>query len=367
MKVGIMTHGLDKPRLSGPANYTYNLCKNLLNISNDEFYFIHHNKNSKHELYEKGTEVVIPKYLLLSGGFLKNYGFDIVHFRLIRPFWGILTFKRIATTSDSVWAALRPRNFSDKCKTFRIKGTHWFFKEWLDFVIATSNSAKRSLVKYARIPEHKIKVIYNGVDFDKFRPTNQEELESFRKKHGIDYPYILHVSNAQPIKNPVMLVKSFYECKKRGIKHKLVIVGATRARWEKRIMGLVDQLGLKNDIKFFGFVSQEELRGFYNGASLFFLPSLKESFGLVLLEAMACGCPVVSSNAYSIPEVTGDAALLASNPRSSSEFSNFIFQLLSDETLRNELSKKSLVRARKFSWEATARKTLETYKQVLNC
>lgn len=364
MKVGILTDGVDKPVLTGPANYTYNLCKNLLKISNDELCFIHHDKSSKRELYEKGTEVVIPKYLLLSGGFLRNYGFDIVHFRRIRPFWGILTFRRIVTTSDSVWAALRPRSFHDRFKTFWTKGTHWFFKELLDSVIATSNSSKRSLVKYARIPEHKIKVIYNGVDFDKFRPMNQEELESFRKKHGIDYPYILHVSNYLPYKNPVMLVKSFYECKKRGIRHKLVIVGA---RWERSgIMEMVDRLGLKRDVKFFGFASQEKLCGFYNGASLFFLPSLKESFGLVLLEAMACGCPVVSSNVYSIPEVTGDVALLSSDTRSSSEFSDLMFQLLSDASLRTELSKKSLVRARKFDWEVTARKTLETYKQVLN-
>ena len=364
MKVGIMTHGLDRPVLTGPANYTYNLCRNLLKISNDEFYFIHHNKNAKNELYEKGNEVVIQKHLLLSGGFLRNYGFDIVHFRLIRPFWGILTFKRIATSTDSVWAALRPRGYLDKCKTFWTKGTHWFFKEWLDFVIATSNSAKRSLVKYAKIPEHKTKVIYNGVDFDKFKPMNDEELESFRKKHEIDYPYILHASNYHPIKNPVILVKTFYECKKRGINHKLVIVGA---RWERSaIMEMIETLGIKNHVKFFGFVSQEELSGFCNGASLFFLPSLKEAFPSVLLEAMACGCPIVSSNAYGIPEATGDTALLSSNPRSSSEFSDLILQLLSNDTLRIELSKKSLARARKFDWGVTARKTLETYRQNLN-
>lgn len=364
MKVGIMTHGLDRPVLTGPANYTYNLCKNLLKISNDEFYFIHHNKNAKNELYEKGNEVVIQKYLLLSGGFLRNYDFDIVHFRMIRPFWGILTFKRIVTSTDSVWAALRPRRFIDKCKTFWTKGTHWFFREWLDFVIATSNSAKRSLVKYAKIPEHKIRVIYNGVDFDTFRPTKEEESESFRKKYEISYPYILHVSNYHPIKNPVVLVKTFYECKKKGINHNLVIVGA---RWEKSgIMGMIERLGLKNDVKFFGFASQQELCGFYNGANLFFLPSVKEAFPSVLLEAMACGCPVVSSNAYGIPEATGDAALLSSNPRSSSEFSDHILQLLSDDALRTELSKKSLVRARKFDWEVTARKTVETYRQILN-
>ena len=364
MKIGIFTDGIDKSILTGPANYTHNLCKNLLKISNDEFCFIHHDRSSKHALYKKGTEVVIPKYLLLSGGFLKDYGFDVVHFRRIRPFWGILTFRRIVTTTDSVWAALRPRRVLDNLKTFWTKGTHWFSKGFLDLIIATSNSAKRSLVKYARIPEHKIRVIYNGVDFDKFRPMNQEELELFKKKNRIDYPYILHVSNYHPIKNPVILIKSFHECKKRGIKHKLIVVGA---RWDKsQIMEIADELGVAKDIKFFGFANQEELGGFYNGASLFFLPSLKESFSLVLLEAMACGCPVVSSNAYSIPEVTGHAALLSDNPRSHSEFSNHIVQLLSDKSLRTELSKKSLDRARRFDWEVTARKTLETYKQVLS-
>ena len=364
MKVGILTDGIDKPVFTGPANYTYNLCKNLLRISNDEFCFIHHDTSSRHELYDKGTEVVMPKYLLLSGGFLKNYGFDIVHFRRIRPFWGLLAFRRIVTSTDSVWAALRPRSLRAKWKSLYTKTTHRFFKKLLDFVITTSNSARRSLVKYAGIPEHKIEVIYNGVDFDKFRPMNQEELELFKKKNRIDYPYILHVSNYNPIKNPVILIKSFHECRKRRIKHKLMVVGA---RWDKsQIMEIADKLGVAKDIRFFGFANQEELCGFYNGASLFFFPSLKEAFPSVLLEAMACGCPIVSSNVYGIPEATGEAALLSSNPRSRLEFSHFILQVLSDTSLRTELSKKSLARARKFDWETTARKTLETYKQVVD-
>ena len=363
MKVGILTDGIDKPVLTGPANYTFNLCKNLLNMSNDELCFIHHDKGSRHELYEKGTEVVIPKYLLLAGSFLKNYGFDIVHFRRIRPFWGLLNFKRIVTSTDSVWAALRPRSLRDKWGSFYTKTTHWLFRELLDFVITTSNSAKRTLVKYAGIPEYRIRTIYNGVDFDTFRPINQEELESFKKKYGIDYPYILHVSNYHPVKDPVILLKSFYECKKKGFKHKMVVVGA---RWKRsRIMKMISQLGLQNDVRFFGFVTQHELCRFFNGASLFFLPSLKEAFPSVALEAMACGCPIVSSNAYGIPEATGEAALLANNPRSSSEFSDLMIQLLLDNSLKTEVVKKSLTRARKFDWGITARRTLEIYRQVV--
>jgi glycosyltransferase involved in cell wall biosynthesis len=315
-------------------------------------------------LYEKGTEVIIPKYLLLSGGFLRSYGFDLVHFRRIRPFWGLLNFKRVVTSTDDPWASLKPRGLNNKFKRFYIKNTHWFFRNWLDLVITTSNSAKGSLIKYAGIPDHKINVIYNGVDFNIFKPIKNEVLNSFKKKFGIDYPFILHVSNYHPIKNPVILLRSYYKCKKLGIKHKLVIVGG---RWEKsQIMEVIAKLELASDIKFFGYANQKLLCQFYNAADLFFLPSLKETFPSVILEALACGCPIVSSNTHGIPEAAGAAALLADNPGSSSQFSQLITQILSDDSLRTWLSKKALFRSKKFDWKQTARKTLEIYKKVLN-
>ena len=126
----------------------------------------------------------------------------------------------------------------------------------------------------------------------------------------------------------------------------------------------IEKMDLKNQVYFPGYIGPTDLVYFYNLAEVFLFPSLYEGFGLPVLEAMACGCPVITSNISALPEVVGDAAILV-NPYSVEEISTAMEKVLTNKTLRLELAEKGLKRAREFSWKKNARETLELYKKVL--
>ena len=130
-------------------------------------------------------------------------------------------------------------------------------------------------------------------------------------------------------------------------------------------MKLRDTLGLGEQIVYLGFVSDDELIALYNCALAMIYPSLYEGFGLPLLEAMACGCPVVASNATSLPEVVGDAGLLC-NPDDHTDMADAIEQVISSDSLRATMAEKGLVRVKKFSWQRAAQETLAVYEKVLS-
>jgi glycosyltransferase involved in cell wall biosynthesis len=176
---------------------------------------------------------------------------------------------------------------------------------------------------------------------------------------------ILYVGNEHPRKNVEGLVKAFYRLKKkyrRGLK--IIKVGGSC--WfgaRSRLNALVDALGLQRDLIFSEFASEEHLIALYNAADVFVFPSFYEGFGLPVLEAMACGCPVVASNTSSLPEVVGDAGILV-NPYNINGLANAMYEVLANEGLREDLTKRGLARAKRFSWEKTARETLKVYQEV---
>jgi glycosyltransferase involved in cell wall biosynthesis len=141
------------------------------------------------------------------------------------------------------------------------------------------------------------------------------------------------------------------------------VVGARKWKYSP-IFETVKQLGLENHVHFMGFVPEDELPALYNGADLFVFPSLYEGFGLPVLEAMACGTPVITSNVSSLPEVAGNAALLV-DPYNVDELADAMRRILSDPALAADLRARGLERAQQFSWERTAQETLAVYKHVL--
>jgi glycosyltransferase involved in cell wall biosynthesis len=145
----------------------------------------------------------------------------------------------------------------------------------------------------------------------------------------------------------------------------LVIVGARNFWKSSPVVKEVKELGLKSYVRFTGYVPDEDLPAIYSGADLFVFPSIYEGFGLPVLEAMACGIPVVTSNTSSLPEVAGDAALLV-DPYSVDEIAAAMRRVLCDPDVAAELCAKGLQRAKQFSWERTARETIAVYEKVLN-
>ena len=212
----------------------------------------------------------------------------------------------------------------------------------------------------------KVHVVYGGVD-PSFKPLNVEESREFLKnKYEICDDFILYVGAFEARKNVDLLVDAFCDLKKNhGLKHKLVLVGniSKKDRNFIRVYRKVVSLRLTGDVIFTGFISDEDLPVFYNSADVFVFASSYEGFGLPVVEAMACGTPVISTNISSLPEVAGDAAMMVGidGPE---ELTEAIRTILSVESLRNDMREKGLIQAGKFSWEKNAREILNVYKSV---
>jgi glycosyltransferase involved in cell wall biosynthesis len=223
-------------------------------------------------------------------------------------------------------------------------------------IIAVSQSTRNDLIKYLKIPGDRVSVIYNGVDHDVFKPYDTKLL---------DKPYILYAGSERPRKNLGRLFEAFARLKTEFPELKLVKAGdvGRSEKYRRDIMKTLTSLGITGDVVFVEHVSELDLARYYSVARLLVYPSLYEGFGLPLLEAMACGCPVVTSNTSSLPEVVGEAGIMV-NPYDTDSLAQAMRQVLTDDELRDEMVRKGLEQATKFSWEKTAEQTRQVYERV---
>jgi glycosyltransferase involved in cell wall biosynthesis len=233
-----------------------------------------------------------------------------------------------------------------------------------DRIITVSKSTRRALVDAFAIDSKRISILYNAAS-PCFQPQDRNQAIRYMVgKYGISENYICTVGTIEPRKNHVMLIKAMEILKRRGrLGHQLLIVG--RPGWKcESVYETVGRLGLtQSEVRFLGQVPDEDLASVYAGAALFVYPSLYEGFGIPLVEAMACGTPIVASNAPAIPEVAGCAAVLVS-PDRPEEFADAISRVLGDTTLQNELIQNGIRRARDFRWEAAAQTMLSTLREI---
>ena len=223
-------------------------------------------------------------------------------------------------------------------------------------IIAISENTKSDLVNYLKIPEKKISVIYNGVDHNIFKPYNVKLL---------DQPYILYVGSERRRKNLVGLFEAFATLKSGFPELKLVKVGGPgrSEQFRSHTMKKLSSLGITEDVIFIDYISELDLAHYYSSAALLAYPSLYEGFGLPPLEAMACGCPVVTSNTSSLSEVVGEAGIMV-NPYDTPSLVQAMRRVLTDKELRDNMVKAGLEQSKKFSWEKTAELTMQVYKKV---
>ena len=230
-------------------------------------------------------------------------------------------------------------------------------------LIADSSATKRDLIERYGIEPGKITVVYPGYDNTVFQPARDEEaIEAVKARYGIAGDYALFVGTLQPRKNLIRLIEAFSNLQYPISNIQLVIAGKKGwLYWE--IFRRVKELGLEGSALFPGYIAADDLPALLSGASLFVFPSLYEGFGLPVLEAMACGTPVVCSNISSLPEVAGDAALLV-DPLDVEELAAAMERVLGDESLRAELIERGFEQVSKFSWERCARQTLDVLERV---
>jgi glycosyltransferase involved in cell wall biosynthesis len=235
-------------------------------------------------------------------------------------------------------------------------------------VLADSHATRADLIELYRTPPEKVSVLYSGVH-ESFRPIlNEEILSEVRARYGLgSTPFILAVGTLQPRKNYVRLIQAFAAISNfppPTSSLRLVLAGGKGWLFDA-IFAEVERLGLRGRVLFPGFVADDDLPALYSAARVLAYPSLYEGFGLPILEAMACGTPVVTSTASCLPEVAGDAALLVP-PTDVDALAAALERAVADEGVRAELIAKGRERARRFSWEASARQLMDIYRSLFD-
>lgn len=231
-------------------------------------------------------------------------------------------------------------------------------------IVTVSRSARDDIVRLLKVPADKVHVVLNAVSPAFQRVEDAARIEEVRARHNLHVPYVLYVGNIEPRKNLVRLIDAFARIKKNGLPHKLVMVG--QAGWHcEPIYAEVERQGLKSEVLFTGYVPFEDLPAIYSGAAALAFPSIYEGFGLPVLEAMACGTPVVTSRTSGLAEVADGAAVLV-DPISVDEIASALTRVCTEPGLAGELSALGLARAREFTWQHAARSTIDVYEHVLS-
>jgi glycosyltransferase involved in cell wall biosynthesis len=374
VRIGLLTYGLDRP-ITGITRVILELGRALLRNDRCDVIFL--------TPYRRGPFVDpsgtiessflpgcsrLPGLMLLGGPELsvvaRRYRLDIVHDPAgVSPFtlgrWAG-SYARIVTLHDAI-AFRSPEGYP---LLHRILHS-WYVPSTLpnvDGIITVSNHARSDLEGCLAIPQPPMHVVPNGVG-DQFRPIPTELAEATAARYGLTRPYILTVGAVQPRKNFGRLLAAFAGVRRDLPMHRLAIVGA--APWGPQgLADLVQSHELAGRVVLAGYVEEKDLPAIYSAADLFVFPSLYEGFGLPPLEAMACGTPMIASNATSLPDVVGDGGMLV-DARSTGSISEAILRLATDEALRASLRRRGLARASLFTWDEAARRTVEVYEAIL--
>lgn len=364
MKIGIISDSIQDNK-AGIGFYTKNIISS--NIENIKFTLIDYRENVegntlilKNVLKDKifGTHFW---YLTLPFR-LRNSNFDLIHNPSQIPTFFKFKQKYIITIHD-----LTPLKFNKAHKFGKGILYKILYKRTLesaDKILTISESTKKDILEiFPNIKKEKIIVTYLAAE-NKFKEKlSKSKLESCKKKYSLPEKFFLYVGTIEPRKNLVGLIEAFSEIK-NDEGYKLVIVG--KKGWKfKQIYEKINEKKLSSKIIFTGYVPDEDLPKIYNLAKFFTYVSLYEGFGIPILESMSAGCPVITSNISSMPEVAGDAAIIV-DPYDKKSISNAIKSLIKEPKLRKKLSMKSKKHSKRFSWKYTQREIYKVYENLIN-
>jgi glycosyltransferase involved in cell wall biosynthesis len=377
-KIALMTYTFDKRQGKGTALYARKLVENLISDDRFDFYLVHYEKITGDSIYENTKEILMPKIKLpYASHFLsqiiffwkyRNNKFDIIHWFQPRlyPFFWFAPAKKIVVTAHGaadITSLTTKQSFVFSREVFNFLMRK--FNRFISAVIAVSNFGKEEIIKYYEVDKKKVYTIYNGGSED-FKVLDKRESQILiNVRYGIESPFILDISRLEPHKNVQSLVKSYIVLRdKYSVKHKLVIVG-NKANCFEEIFKIVKNSNYEKDIMFVDYVKTEDLNTLYSASDLFVFPSLNEGFGLPIVESMASGTPVVTSDVTSIPEVSGGATRLI-NPLNIENMAKEINEVLSNQDEYKDLSRKGIIRSRDFTWHKTAEDTMKLYLELLD-
>jgi len=368
MRIGIDVRALSFGEC-GITRYINSLLEQLVLLDKDNTYVLYLNKYQEIDYIKRrlnfSIEVIpatflIYKYILLPFCLIKDK-IDVFH-TMTHELPMFVFCKKVSTFYDLNLEKL-PHLYLLKLRLLSYLGISEYSAKAADKIIAISENTKLDLVKIYKVPANKISVTLLAAD-QSFKPIDKKAASlAVSKRIKTDQPFVLYVGQIRERKNFSRMLDAFKVIKQRGLPHKLVLIGHNEKGIEFYDLNTaIDSRGLSKDVIYIPDCNGTyELSLFYNACDLFLYVSLYEGFGLPILEAMSCAAPVVTSNLASMPEVAGDAAMLI-NPYNTLEISDAMFNVLTNEKLREKLITKGIERAQRFSWEKTAQQTLSVYQ-----
>jgi len=387
MRIGVDIRGLLTGQISGIEQYTLHILKALLEIDSHNTYVLFY--VSYRDMDETFRQLVRDYPFLRAGNVevktLKWVNFPLLLHALFKPLdWpkadricgGLdvmfmpsprllpLSVKcaKVTTFHDLVFM-IYPQFYTLSSRLWQWQMNYGYEARTSDAIIAVSDSTKRDLTRLLRTDPSKINTVHEGVDQSYFNQPSEEVVADIKRKFNLPDKFIYYIGSIEPRKNLGLAVRALAKIRgNRSDTIKLVISGSKN--WlSSELYQLVERSGLVDEVIFTGPVDEAEKIALLHLATIFVFPSVYEGFGLMVLEAFAAGCPVITSNVSSLPEVAGDAAILI-NPQNVSELIYQLNRLLEDDNLRQQLAGRGRERAKGFTWERSARETLRIIEET---
>ena len=382
MRIAIDARFLTHPQVGGYKSYTTNLIQALLTQDSGDEYLLYVDREPPDGApVHRGnvTVDVVPR----AGGWLsvplreqaqlparvRHHAPDVVHFPCATAPWQLLPCPLIVTVHDTIEFLERPRLSLPLRESARRVLMNRYYRSAqrvasrrARVIITDSLHSKRDVVRTLGADERTIRVvpISHGPEF---RPLPEEDREAVAQQYGLQSPFVLALASTSPRKNAGGLLR-IYERLPRAVRarYQLVVVWS-HALLQPAVRAKTERLGLDSHVRFLPQIARDDLVRLYNAAEVFVYPSKYEGFGLPVLEAMACGTPVVASDRTSIPEVAGEAAALV-DPDDEDAFAETLQRVIDSPERRAAMREAGLARAAQFSWDRTARMTHEIYREV---
>ncbi len=366
MRFTVDAHAIGQ-KLTGNETYVSNLLRCFTSLDRESEFIAYISRPSAENRIPSRVQV-----RLVSENPFRRLGFDLprclrqdrpdlLHVQYTAPLFSGAT--PVVVTVHDVGFLSHPQYFT----SFRRKQLRYTVRRTVHRaakVLTVSDFSRKCILEAYGLDESKVVVMPNAAS-PQFRPVARPvAAAAARERLGIDGPFVMTVGDLQPRKNYLGLIRAFEDAMRAHpeLPHQLVLVG--KDTWYSPVIHqAVAKSPLAHRIRFTGFVSDADLATLYSACDLFVFPSFYEGFGVPILEAMACGRAVACSNSSAIPEVADSAALLF-DPESTGEMTRAMLDLLLDSGLRAHMERLAIARAAHFSWERTARETLEVYYEV---
>lgn len=368
MRIAVHAKVLSETRPVGIGIYTYNVLKAISKLDYKNEYVLYSNEPIVQKIEASNFK---EKLINFPGGWTYlRFPFEFIDNKydlLFMPKEVVPPFKRPKTVIVCYDLGLirdPKERVPLSARLHYLISVNYAFKV-ADRIIAISEATKKDLVEKCKINPEKITVTHLGYDEGLYKQSSDANLiKKVKEKYGISKNYFINTSSLLwHRKNVTGLIKAFNLVKPKGGGLQLVITGKKGESYEE-VESLISSLGLQKDVILTSYIPVEEMPVLLSGAEALVFPSFYEGFGLPLVEAMACGCPIITSNISSLPEVAGDAGILV-DPYNTQQIADAMGKVLTDPDFSEKMRQKGLIRAKNFSWEKTARLTLDVFEKLL--